>query len=261
MFVDTHAHYDDEAFDADRREVLASLPGAGVDWIVNAAQDVRSARRCILLAEEFDFVYAAVGIHPHEAASCTPEAIRELAALARHPRVVAVGETGLDYHYDFCPPEKQKENLTENLRLAEETGLPVILHDREAHADVLEILLRRQVPAGKAVFHCYSGSAEMARVIASHGWYFSVGGAVTFKNARRIREALAVIPDTLLMLETDCPYMAPVPLRGTRNLSSNIKYIAEEVAAVKGLSCEEVCRMTGENAARFFGISAQKSVT
>ena len=254
MFVDTHAHYDDEAYAEDREAVLSSLTESGVDWIVNAAQDVRSAKQCISLAEKYPFVYAAVGIHPHEADSCSSDALGDLAKLAAHPKVVAIGETGLDYHYDFSPRERQKENLIENLRLAKRTGLPVIIHDREAHADVLEIMIREKVPAEKAVFHCYSGSAEMARLIADRGWYFSVGGAVTFKNARRIKEALAVIPDSLLMLETDCPYMAPVPLRGTRNISSNIKYIAEEIAAVKGTSYEEICRVTSSNARRFFGV-------
>lgn len=254
MFVDTHAHYDDEAFDEDRHAVLSSLQKNGVEWLVNAAQDLETARKCIALAEKYDFIYAAVGIHPHEADSCTPAVMKELEKLTEHTKVVAIGETGLDYHYDFSLREKQKENLTENLRLAASTGLPVIIHDREAHADVLEIMLRENVPAGKAVFHCYSGSAEMARVIADRGWYFSVGGAVTFKNARRIIEALAVIPDSLLMLETDCPYMAPVPIRGTRNTSSNIRYIAEKIAEVKGVSFEEICRTTSSNAVSFFGI-------
>ncbi len=258
MFIDTHAHYDDEAFDEDRELLLESLRAKGVDLIVNAAQDVETTVRCIALAEKFDFIYATAGIHPHEANKYNEETILRIETLAKHPKVVAIGETGLDYHYDFSPRDVQKANFRANIRLAKKLGLPVVVHDREAHADTLEILEEEGVTPAGAVYHCFSGSAEYAKIVAKHGWYFSIGGSVTFKNASKIKEAVAVIPGELLMLETDCPYMSPVPLRGTRNNSANIMYTAKEIADIKGMEYEELCRLTNENAKRFFGLNAQK---
>lgn len=208
MFTDTHAHYDDEAFEGERDNILSSLREKGVEFIVNAAQDYETSLKCIKLAERYDNVYAAVGIHPHNAGSFSEEIIERLAKLvAEHPRVVAIGETGLDYHYDFSPRDRQRENFIANIRLAKSLDLPVIIHDREAHEDVINIMIGEDIPPHKAVFHCYSGSVETARVISKKGWYFSIGGSVTFKNARHVKEAAAFIPDSLLMLETDCPYM------------------------------------------------------
>ncbi len=258
MFIDTHAHYDDEAFNDDRYELLASLPAKGVDAVVNAAQDYETALNCIRLAEKFEFVYAAAGIHPHEANKYNEAEIAKIEALAMHPKVVAIGETGLDYHYDFSPRDVQKENFRANIRLGLKLGLPIIVHDREAHLDTFEILSEEKVPAGMAVYHCFSGSAEYARQIAAKGWYFSIGGSVTFKNAVKVKEAVAVIPEELLMLETDCPYMAPVPLRGSRNNSANIELVAKEIAAVKCSDYEQICKVTSDNARRFFGLNAQK---
>ena len=258
MFIDTHAHYDDEQFNEDRDALLLSLPQKGVGAVINCGQDAETSARCVALAEQYDFVYATVGIHPHEAKKYCEAELEKIKALAANKKVVAIGETGLDYHYDFSPRDIQKENFRANIRLASELGLPVVVHDREAHQDTFDILSEEGVPAGKAVYHCFSGSAEYARMIAKKGWYFSVGGSVTFKNASKLREAVAAIPDELLMLETDCPYMAPVPLRGTRNNSSNIIHTAGEIAAIRGSDFESICELTNRNAEKFFGIFAQK---
>ena len=258
MFIDTHAHYDDEAFDEDRDSLILSLRSGGVDAVVNAAQDTETSLKCIALAEKYDFFYAAVGIHPHEANKYNVGVMEELAKLASHPKVVAIGETGLDYHYDFSPRDIQKESFRANIRLAKRLGLPVVVHDREAHSDVFEILSEENVGPGKAVYHCFSGSAEYAREIAKKGWYFSIGGSVTFKNASKIKEAVAAVPDELLMLETDCPYMAPVPLRGTRNDSRNIEHTARQIALIRDTDYEFICKLTNMNAKRFFGLNAQK---
>ncbi len=254
-YIDTHAHYNDEAFSEDRESVLEEIREAGCEAVVNCAEDYPSSLECVKLAEEHPFVFAAAGIHPHKAFTYSPEIMEKIEALAKHPKVVAIGEAGLDYHYDFSPRDVQKVCFAENIRLAKRTGKPVVVHDREAHEDTLEIMKNERIPEGGAVLHCFSGSAEMAKIVAKHGWYFSIGGAVTFKNARRVIEALAVIPDELLMLETDCPYMTPVPFRGTRNNSALIPYTAAAIAEVKGVSAEEICELTTANAKRFFGIN------
>ncbi len=258
MLIDTHAHYDDERFDPDRMEVLRALPNAGVDCVINAAQDVTSARKGIALAEQFHFVFCTVGIHPHEADSCSEEAMEELARLAAHPKVVGIGETGLDYHYDFCARDVQQKNFTENLRLARAAGKPVVIHDREAHGDTLSLLRKEKVWEIGGVVHCYSGSGEMARELADMGLFFSLGGAVTFRNAKKIREALTVIPDDRLLLETDCPYMTPEPHRGKRNDSSFLPCVASRIAEIKGYRYEEICELTSSNAKRLFVQMAQK---
>ncbi|MBQ7445575.1 MAG: TatD family hydrolase [Clostridia bacterium] len=254
-FFDTHAHYTDSAFDDDREDMIASVRAAGLIGAVNCGTDYESSLECIALAEKYDFLYAAAGIHPEDALKYSPDNMNKIKGLMDHKKVVAVGETGLDYYWDQVPRDVQKENFIANIRLALETGKPVIVHDREAHQDTLDILKKENVPAGKAVFHCYSGSAEMAREIIEKGWLFSFGGALTFKNARRAVEAASVIPMELLMLETDCPYMAPVPLRGSRNTSANIPFVAEKLAEIKGLDAQTVCEITNENALRFFGIA------
>ena len=255
-YIDTHAHYNDEAFSEDRERVLADVRDAGCVAVVNCAEDYPSSLECVRLAEEHPFVFAAVGVHPHKALTYSPEIAEKIRELAQScKKVVAIGEAGLDYHYDFSPRDVQKVCFAENIRLARELGKPVVVHDREAHEDTLEIMKNERIPEGGAVLHCFSGSAETAKIVAKHGWYFSIGGAVTFKNARRVIEALEVIPDDLLMLETDCPYMTPVPFRGTRNNSALIPYTAAAIAAVKGVSTEEIFALTTANAKRFFGIN------
>jgi len=255
LFFDTHAHYTDEAFAEDRDEMILACRRAGLVGAVNCGTDHGSSLECVKIAEKYDFLYAAAGIHPEEALKYTDAEMEKIRGLMSHPKVVAVGETGLDYYYsDGAPKEVQQANFIANIRLALETGKPVIVHDREAHADTLDILKRENVPEGKAVFHCYSGSPEMAREIAGRGWFFSFGGALTFKNAKRAVASAAEIPMELLMLETDCPYMAPEPLRGTRNTSANIPFVAMKLAEIKGLDPEEVMALTTANACRFFGI-------
>lgn len=246
---DTHAHYDDAAFDADREALLASLPECGVCGIINCGTTLKSSQATLELAERWSYVYAAVGIHPSELDSVTEDSCDRLRELYRHPRAVAVGEIGLDYHYDTFPRELQREWLERQLKLAVSCEAPVILHDREAHEDTLA-LLRQYRPAG--VVHCFSGSVETAREVLALGLYIGLGGAVTFKNARKPLEVAAMVPADRLLLETDAPYMAPVPLRGKRCDSSMIAETARVIASVRGCTEEELLQQTRENAFRAF---------
>lgn len=256
MFIDVHAHYEDEKFDTDRDEVIAKITDAGCEAIVDCAQDYETSLRISEMTEKYPRLFGAVGIHPHEALSYNNDNINKIKdIILSNKKIVAVGETGLDYHYDFAPRDVQKENFRANIELSQEVNLPLVVHDREAHEDTLMIMNEMRVEPEKAMIHCFSGSREMAEIIAKKGWYFSVGGAVTFKNARRIIEALPVIPNELLMLETDCPYMTPEPFRGRRNDSSMIPYTAAKIAEVKGIAVEELYHITNENAKRFFGLN------
>ena len=254
MFFDTHAHYDDPRFDDDREALLASLPGKGVGCVVNCGSDAASSRLSLELARRFSHVYAAAGIHPESAGAYTAEDLAAVEAMLNGEKTVAVGEIGLDYYYeDAAPRETQLELLRIQLRLAVEKDLPVVIHDREAHADSLMAV--KEVPGLRGVFHCYSGSVEMARELVSLGWYFSFGGAVTFKNARRAPEVIAALPADRILLETDCPYLAPVPFRGKRCDSAMLPYTAAAVAAFRGAAPEEIEELCWRNACAFFGIS------
>lgn len=253
MLFDTHAHYDDERFDGDREALLAGMPEKNVGLIVNPGCDVPSSRMAVALAEKYDFLYAAVGIHPENCADFVPEQIDTLRQMAKAPKVVAIGEIGLDYYWAENPPkELQQEVLRRQLRLAEELNLPVIIHDRDAHGDTLEMV--REFPRVRGVFHCFAGSAEMARELIKMGWMLSFNGAVTFKNAKKAPEVIAAVPLEKLMIETDAPYLTPVPHRGERNDSSYVRLVAEKIAQIKGLTPEEVEKATWENGRRFFGI-------
>lgn len=252
MYFDTHAHYDDEAFDVDRDSVIQSLPGEGVSLVLNAASDLNSSFKTVALAEKYPFFYAAVGIHPHEASGMSDETLEKLRALASNEKVVAIGEIGLDYHYNFSPRETQKEAFRLQMALAQELNLPVIIHNRDAHEDSLEIV--RAFPGVRGVFHCYSGSLEMARELIKLGWHLSFAGPVTFNNARKAPEVVAAVPEERLMIETDCPYLAPVPLRGKRNDSRNLKYIAKRIAEIRGTTLEHIAEVTMQNGINFFGI-------
>ena len=253
MLFDTHAHYDDERFDGDREALLAGMPEKNVGLIVNPGCDISSSRTAVALAESFDFVYAAVGIHPENCGDFEPGMIDQLRQMAKNPRVVAIGEIGLDYYWAENPPrELQQEVLRRQLRLAEELGLPVIIHDRDAHGDTLDIV--REFPRVRGVFHCFAGSAEMARELIKMGWMLSFNGAVTFKNAKKAPEVIAAVPLEKLMIETDAPYLTPVPHRGERNDSSYVRLVAEKIAQIKGLTPEEVEKATWENGRRFFGV-------
>ena len=252
MIFDTHAHYDSGAFNADREAVLASMPQKGVGLILNPGCEVASSRTALMLAERFSFVYAAVGVHPEDMDSLTPESLETIRELAMHEKCVAIGEIGLDYYWDAEHKEEQKELFAAQLALAVELDLPVIVHDREAHADCLEIV--GGFPNARGVFHCFSGSAEMAKELLRRGWYLGFDGPVTYKNARKAIEVLEVVPLDRILIETDSPYMSPVPLRGKRNDSSNLVYIIQKIAEIKGLTPGEVETATWENGKRLFGI-------
>ena len=251
MFFDTHAHYDDRAFDADRDRVLQDAHAEGVALILDPGCDEKSSRAALALAEKYPFVYAAVGWHPEELAawSGSLDAIR---ALAAHPKCVAIGEIGLDYYWDDSRKEEQKALFRAQLELALELNKPVIIHDREAHGDCLDTV--REYPALRGVFHCYSGSAEMAKELLRRGWYLGFDGPVTYKNARRTLEVLELCPPDRLLLETDSPYLSPVSMRGKRNDSRNLRYVAEKIGEVKGMSPQAVAETSLENGKRLFGI-------
>ena len=253
MLFDTHAHYDDDWFDEDRDALLASMPEKGVGLIVNPGITVETSRMAIAMAEKYPHMYAAVGIHPENCHDFVPAHIDELRELAKHPKVVAIGEIGLDYYWDTNPPKEfQQEVLRAQMALARELQLPVIIHDRDAHADTLAIV--KEFPEVTGVFHCYSGSAEDARTLVKMGWMLSFNGAATFKNARKAPEVIAEVPLERLMIETDAPYLAPVPHRGKRNDSSLVHLVAEKIAQIKDLTAEEVEKATWDNGKRFFRI-------
>ena len=256
MLFDTHAHYDDEAFDPDRREVLAGLPQKGVGLVVDPGCTLTSSEKAVALAAEFPHVYAAVGLHPENCHDFQPEQIEHLRQLAQREKVVAIGEVGLDYYWEENPPRAlQQEVLRRQLALAEELKLPVIFHDREAHGDSLAIV--REFPAVRGVFHCFSGSVEMAEELLKRGWYLGFDGPVTYKNARRAPEVVAVTPLDRIVVETDAPYMSPVPNRGRRNDSRNLPYIVEKLAEWKGISPEEMAAHTWNNGLRLFGLEGK----
>lgn len=253
LFFDTHAHYDDEQFDIDRDELLASLPAQGVGLVLDPGCNLDSSRAALALAERYPRVYAAVGFHPENCATFVPEDLGTLRELAKHPKVVAVGEIGLDYYWAENPPrEFQQEVFRRQMALAEELGLPVIVHDREAHADSLDIV--REFPNVRGVFHCFSGSVEMARELWKLGWYVGFDGPLTYKNAKKAVEVAAEAPSDRILIETDSPYLAPVPLRGTRNDSRNLTHVAEKLAEVRGTTAEEIVALTAENGKKLFGI-------
>lgn len=252
MIFDTHAHYDDKKFDADRREVLAAMPAKGVSLIVDPGCDGESSRAACALAQEFPFVYAAVGWHPEEWQSWNGESMALLRSLCAQPKVVAIGEIGLDYYWDTEHKALQKEMFERQLSLAIERKLPVIVHDREAHGDCLEIVMN--YPEARGVFHCFSGSVEMARELLHRGWYLGFDGPITYKNAVKALDVIAACPTDRMLLETDSPYLSPVPNRGKRNDSRNLPYIAARIAEIKGMTTEEVAEVTLQNGKRLFGL-------
>jgi len=252
MYFDTHAHYDSDAFEHDRDTVLAGLPGQGVTLALCPGCDLDSSRACIALADQYPYLYAAAGIHPHDAQNVPPGYLAALNALSYHPKVMAIGEIGLDYYYERSPRQIQQDVFRSQLALARSRNLPVIVHDREAHRDCLEIV--RAYPGVSGVYHCYSGSLEDAKTLVSMGWMLSFTGAITFKNARRALEVIRWLPLEHIMLETDAPYLTPEPCRGRRNDSGYVYRVAEVIAREKGLSLEETAAVTMQNGKRFFGI-------
>ena len=251
QIFDAHAHYDDKWFDDDRETLLEKLPGQGVCGIVNNAVDLESAANVIHLAEIFPHCWAAVGFHPENLENIPNDYRYQLEQLTRHKKVVAIGETGLDYHWDI-PKPLQQHIFEEQIQLSLDLKMPLIVHDREAHGDVFQ-LLRRYQP--RALVHCFSGSAELMREAVTLGCYISLGGVVTFKNARHSIEVASEIPLDRLLLETDAPYMAPVPHRGERCDSSMIVYAAQKIAEIRGIKTQELLSITAENARTFYQLS------
>lgn len=254
QYFDTHAHYDSGKFNADREEVLRAAHESGVALVVDPGDCAATSARAVAIAQEYDFVYAAVGWHPEEAAGWTDDSLEQIRALAAQPKVCAIGEIGLDYYWDASTKATQEIMLRAQLELALELDLPVIIHDREAHGDSLRIVC--DYPGLRGVFHCFSGSAEMAKELVRRGWYLGFDGPVTYKSNKKAAEVLAVTPLERILVETDCPYMAPEPCRGKRNDSSLLVYVLEKIAALKGVSAEEMTRITQENGCRLFGIEA-----
>ena len=253
MLFDTHAHLDDRAFDEDRAELLANLPGQGLALVMNPGCSLESSRNVVKIAAEHDYIYAAVGSHPDVADEVNEAVIEEYRTLCKlNPKVKAIGEIGLDYHYEDIPRDIQLKAFRMQMELARELKLPVIVHEREAHEDGMAVV--REFADVTGVFHCYSGSAEMARQLVDKGWYIGFTGVLTFKNARKAVEVAASIPLERIVLETDCPYMAPEPFRGKRNDPGKLYRMAEKLAEIRGLSVEEIHEITTENGKRLYRI-------
>lgn len=259
MLFDTHAHYDDERFlgsenEKTVHELLQSLFDGDVSNIINAGTNIQTSEKSISFSERFDGMYAAVGIHPSDCFKYEDmdTTLEHIAQLAQHRKVVAIGEIGLDYHYDFSPKDIQRQWFAAQLDLAKRLDLPVIIHDRDAHGDVFEML--RATKGVRAVMHSCSESAETVRQLTKMGHYVSFSGSLTFKNAHSVVQAAQAVPLDMVMIETDCPYLAPVPFRGKLNHSGLMIHTAEKLAEIKGISLEEICKITAENAKRFFNI-------
>lgn len=251
QYFDSHAHYDDKRFREDREELLRELlPASGVSHIINIGCDVKSSEQSIRLADRYDYIYAAVGVHPHELYDMSSQTIAKLKKLSEHPKVVAIGEIGLDYYYDTHPRELQRFWFRQQLRLAEEVALPVVIHSREASQETFDIIQSTQVRRGS--IHCYSGSAQMAVDYVKMGFHIGVGGVVTFSNAKKLVETVEAVPIEHILIETDCPYLSPNPNRGKRNDSSNLKYVVEKIAEIKKMTPEAVAKITAENAKSLF---------
>ncbi len=252
MIFESHAHYDDKAFDFDREKVLAQCKEQGIETIVNVSASLQSIKSTLALAEKYDFIYAAVGIHPDEVGELNEETFAWMRKQCEHPKAVAVGEIGLDYYWDKEGHETQKYWFCKQLDMAKELARPVIIHSREAAADTLEVLKEAQMPKGRVVLHCFSYTTEMAQEYLKMGYYIGIGGVVTFKNAKKLKEVVKMVPLERILLETDCPYLAPEPNRGKRNSSLNLPYVVEAIAQLKGIDPEEVIDTTNNNARRFY---------
>ena len=256
LIFDTHAHYDDRAFDEDRKALLGSLKGAGVGRVVNVGSTIASNAECLALAEENDFVYAAIGVHPSESEPLNEESFENLREQCRHPKCVAVGEIGLDYYWPEPSAEVQKKWFVRQLELARELGKPVVIHSRDACRDTLDVLKAARACEIGGVIHCYSYTKETAQEYLDMGFFFGIGGVLTFKNAKKLKETVEILPMDRIVIETDCPYLAPVPHRGERNDSRRLAYVVRELAQMKGITEEEVRRITWENACRLYRMDA-----
>ena len=254
MIFDTHAHYDDDAFDEDRDVLLSGMREQNVEYIVNVGASMASSERSIKLAEKYPFVYAAVGVHPDEVGELDEEKFEKLREWTTHEKVKAVGEIGLDYYWDKEGHDLQKHWFMRQMELASEVKLPMIVHSREAAKDTLDMVIAAKPLNLSGIIHCYSYSVEIAREYLNMGYYLGIGGVLTFKNAKKLKEVAEYTPLSQIVLETDCPYLAPVPFRAKRNDSSKLSYVAEELAAIKQIPVEEVIRITNENGRRLYNI-------
>jgi TatD DNase family protein len=254
MLFDTHAHYYDQQYDEDREETLERAKEKGVGLILTASSDVASSIESVTLAQNHDMIYAAVGVHPHNVIDLNNNIISALTDFASYPKVVAIGEIGLDYFYDNSPREAQKIWFAKQISLARNVKKPIIVHDRDAHEDTLSILKSENAKEVGGVLHCFTGSIEMARELMGLGFMISIAGPVTFKNANRLLDVVKFVPEDMLLIETDCPYLAPEPHRGKRNESAYVRLIAEKIAKIKGKSLDYIADITTSNAKRLFGI-------
>ena len=254
MIFDTHAHYDDEAFAEDRESLFEQMKEAGIDFVVNIGANMASSRETAAICEKYPFIYGAVGVHPSDSLEINDDTLKELKELAGRDKIVAIGEIGLDYYWPEPAHEVQKPALEAQIALAKEVNLPLVIHSRDAAKDTQDMLSALHAGDCGGVIHCFSYGKEMAREFLNMGFYIGVGGVVTFKNGRKLKEIAAEIPLERILLETDCPYLAPVPFRGKRNCSAYISYVAQEIANLKGISYEEVVAQTEKNGKELFQI-------
>lgn len=252
MIFESHAHYDDEAFNEDRETLLASMQENGIGTIINVGASIASTQSTIALTQQYPFLYGAAGVHPSETAELDEDKLCWLEQQCRREKIVAVGEIGLDYHWPEPDRALQKYWFEKQLELAARVNLPLIIHSREAAKDTLDIMKAHHTQDSRGVIHCFSYTKEIAQEYIAMGYYIGIGGVITFSNAKKLKETAAAIPIEKILLETDCPYLAPVPNRGKRNSSLNLPYVAQEIAQIKGISREEVVSITCENAQRLF---------
>lgn len=250
--VDTHAHLNDSAYASDLDDVVARANSEGIDRIIVCGYDVPSSRSAVELADRYPCVYATVGVHPHDSRLYDSAAAEVLTELSRHPKVLAIGEIGLDYHYDLSPRPAQREAFEAQIDLAAELGLPIVAHSRDSNEDVLQVLEERAANTAGCVLHCYSGDRYLAERVIEDGFYIGVDGPITYKSAAGVRDVVEFCPLDRLLIETDCPYLTPVPHRGKRNEPAYVRYVAQAVAAVKQIDLEEVAVATSTNAGRLF---------
>lgn len=255
MIFDTHAHYDDEQFDTDREQLLASMKEAGIGNIVNVGANMASSQNSLDLADKYDFIYAAVGVHPSDSAELSDENLEKLRKMSAHDKCLAIGEIGLDYYWPEPDHEIQKMWFRRQLQLAREVKKPVIIHSREAAQDTVSIMKEENAGEIGGVVHCFSYSKEVAQECVDMGFYVGIGGVITFKNGRKLKEVAEVIPMEMILLETDCPYLSPEPFRGKRNSSLNLPYVVKALSEIKGISPEEVINISEKNAREMYGLS------
>ncbi len=255
MLVDSHVHLDNPRFNKDRERLIKNLQRDGISMVLHASSDLNTSIKAVQASEEYDFIYASVGYHPHNAKDMTDESLEILESFTSKKRVVAIGEIGLDYHYDHSPREVQKEAFKKQIRLARKLNLPYIVHDREAHDDLLTIMKEESYDGMRGIMHCFSGSVELAREFIKLGFLISLAGPLTFNNAKKPKEVAKEIPLEHLLVETDAPYLTPHPFRGKRNEPAYVRYVAQEIAALKRISYEEVATATTNNFKKMFNIS------